>query len=411
VELEFQGIYSDSLGRLAPGELEQMAQKAAVVLLDSFREASAAPPEEGKGRIDPGSWTEVLLGGRTWRTLSACLGGATLRIWTLAAENQVLVAHCRLPAALAPAGGAAAEGVLARLRPTRYAPRWADFMSPQQYEDFLDTVLAWVSQRDLKLELVGSTLCHALDAGCCDLEPLARSLCRLPRARWAEAVSRYLDRHAGGRFRLRLPGDLRRKLGSFATVQGLLTLRLYPGDIEGRELLACREDLEGTVTALVLDLPTGLLPLTLQDVKVWGRPLEDLFETARYNVAARVRPERHQRRPARGIELLLLRGSQPLVASHVLLLKELHRQGLGPRGSLVAVPNRHTVVLCPLEDQDPARAARHVLAAIEEFGRNGAITDSLYWFDAERFHRIPYQQTPEGPRLVLPPSLARAVGA
>jgi hypothetical protein len=222
------------------------------------------------------------------------------------------------------------------------------------------------------------------------------------RQEWARIIAA----HFGGLERSRRDGEeIMRLSEDFARASELLAVRLYPEAglrSIGPDKLVCRRDLEGTLTALVFDMPSTIHTVAAEQAAPWGRSREELLRLGLENVRSRCRPDESEVEIGDGCRIRLISGDSFLTASHALLLAD--RPGCGGRhGALVAVPHRHAVICCPIDGAAVLKAVRLLPPIVRGMEREGpgSISSNLYWHREGRFLNLPYRI--EGQNLVFEP--------
>ena len=180
----------------------------------------------------------------------------------------------------------------------------------------------------------------------------------------------------------------------FAEIESLLSVRLWPDDYLSSlksDKLIYRSDLEGTISAIVLDLPSSVETVCTDEARGWHRSDETLFAIATGNIAQNPLPaaEEHD---LNGLKLFGFLGQSFFVASHALVLHE-HPECLGPHGTLVAVPHRHALLCAPIHDMSVAAGlGQFVSIALGMFKEGpGSITPNVYRYQMGRYLNLPYE--------------------
>lgn len=133
----------------------------------------------------------------------------------------------------------------------------------------------------------------------------------------------------------------------FEIMKPSLAVRLYPedthsGTVEGG---VWRRDFEGVLTVLVYDFPTHVEIVPRSHITAWRKTDEELFELGISNVATGF-PVTVESFPEYGIHFLT---SDEVYVTTLLYRLESFPEVIGRYGSLVSIPDRHTVVILPLE--------------------------------------------------------------
>jgi len=199
--------------------------------------------------------------------------------------------------------------------------------------------------------------------------------------------------------------DLARRIGHLDSVKDLLAVRIWPKSYLDAVSGQCihREDLEGTITVLVFDLPTSIRPVSPKEANVWGKRTEELLQIGLDNVLRTCRPEIDRHDLGDGVGLVSMTGESHFVATHVLMLEH-HSDCLGTYGALIGIPHRHAVLCHPIEDFQSVKAIQTFAIMIQgmEHEGPGSISPRLYWYRDGEFTDIPVEQTEQG-LIVRPP--------
>lgn len=271
-------------------------------------------------------------------------------------------------------------------------PGWAGFFDWEQMEEFLALVSGALTDQGVEHEV------HA-DQGLVELRGedesarllglgnLAQLCRRLPREDWEEAISEHIA-HL-----MRLPdedGELLERLGAdFEEARGYLKLRLFADGLPNEEQLVLRRPMEGVVSVLVYDFPHVIATVPREHVTNWCKFDDELWEIALEAVRGDA-PEREEVEIEEGVSATILAGASFFSATHALLLDE--HMGKGPgRGSLVAIPHRHVVLIHEIRDATVILALDRMarLAAAMHSEGPGSISPTVYWYDRGRFLSLP----------------------
>ncbi|MCB9876820.1 MAG: hypothetical protein H6835_04375 [Planctomycetes bacterium] len=181
--------------------------------------------------------------------------------------------------------------------------------------------------------------------------------------------------------------------GTFAWAIEQLRLRLYPDNMLGADKMVARQDLPGVLTALVADRPSMLVTVSDELFVRWGRSREEVFARALEQTLAHEPVELEWLElPGEPVMRVAFLGGEGLCATAHVLRLEAWPELLGAHGALCAVPNRHSVLVAPIDGASiVALSQRLVGLAVQGCAAGpGSITPSLYWrrpdgrFDVQR---------------------------
>jgi hypothetical protein len=275
-------------------------------------------------------------------------------------------------------------------------PAWANFFTPEQYRCFIDCVAAHFTCQKRRFTL-GDGVVYVEDGKPggkhqLGLLNLAQMCCRNEQKDWAEIVSDHFRTLEKSYCEQKV---LEERIDDFGRVAELLAVRLWP---EGylaeldRDKILHRQELPGTISALVFDLPSSIRNVTPEEIKTWGKSETELFRIGLANVMENCIPDVSEQELGEGITLTLFSDESFFVASHALLLEE-HPECLGTFGTLVGIPHRHVMLAFPIQDARVLQAIHMMIPIIAGMERDGpgSISPLLYWYKNGEYTNLPYR--------------------
>ena len=159
---------------------------------------------------------------------------------------------------------------------------------------------------------------------------------------------------------------------------------------------------DDVVASLELAFDNGVAGVTPEDVARWGRPEVELLERAAKNT-----------RTADGVEIgereiegarCVVALSEGFIAASQALWPDCLVDDLPDEGALVAMPNRHVGLVCPLRGAAVAGAIRALLPWAHDryLAGPGSISPHLYWWTPDRTLLLP-SEVDEGTVRFAPP--------
>ncbi len=165
-----------------------------------------------------------------------------------------------------------------------------------------------------------------------------------------------------------------------------------------------RENLEDTITLLVLDYPSSIEHVIRANAAAWEKTEEELFDRALKNIQETyhrvVVP--YEGHPQAG--MLTLTGDDAFKTSAVLYLEE-YPALQGTHGALVALPDKDTFICKTLEDDIALEVGMQFLVHFTDetyHNSESRITKQIYWYMNGEFTVIPYSIGIERMTYVLP---------
>lgn len=170
------------------------------------------------------------------------------------------------------------------------------------------------------------------------------------------------------------------------------------------EAFYVREDLDDTITILVLDYPASIEHVVRANATDWGKTESELFERALKNLQETyhrvIIP--YEGHPQAG--MLTVSGDDPFKTSTVLYLEE-YPALQGTHGALVALPDKDTFICKTLEDDISLEVGMQFLVHFTDetyHNSESRISKQIYWYFNGEFTVIPYSIGIERMTYVLP---------
>ena len=218
------------------------------------------------------------------------------------------------------------------------------------------------------------------------LRNLAQKCAALPPSHWGQAVNAHFEQiDAVAKEQATLLSDV----GHLESVKDLLAIQIMNAADVPVEQSVHREDLPGTVSILIFDLPQSSRWVMTDEARAWGRPLEELFAIAIENQRAKPRPQANQIQVEPIGSFIAMEGPEPTTATYALTLGEFNKFR-GDHGALVAIPTTRHLFCLPLDHRNVARVAQLLVVSSRRFFREGpaSITDRIFWFHDGKFDEV-----------------------
>jgi hypothetical protein len=278
-------------------------------------------------------------------------------------------------------------------------PDWADFFTGAQFKAFIAVFRAEldrcgaVYRMDAEGGMVQAQIPGQAQVQTLGLLNVAQVCRHNPEDQWPELIARHL------RIVTNVPkrnADINALSGDFDRAREFLKVRVHPEDYTSHlpDSVAYQPVAEGLIAVLVYDFPDSIAGVHPNHVERWRVPMHDLIQLGVRNVRAlgRLTPERIEGADRGWIDVFE-DGENYYAASHALLLHEYYDPE-PELGLLVGIPNRHLMLVRPLDNLDavPAlNAMLHMVPAMYDQGP-GAISPNLYWYRAGTFTLLPAEK-------------------
>jgi len=277
-------------------------------------------------------------------------------------------------------------------RERQRVPEWASFFTPGQYRIFMELVEGYWSEQGRPIDVDDGVVrfvdgpSHSLGLG-----NLSQVCKHCPMDDWPEVVAGHFDRFGNLEAEQE---ELQRKIHDFEEVAPFLAVRLYHDsvldDMEG--LWVYRRDLEGTITALVFDLPNTVRNIKPEEAEGWGRSEDELFRIGLENTLKSYARdwETEQVDLDEDVCLTLVSGEDFFAPTQALVMERMPELS-GTHGALVGIPHRHALLCYPIEDLRVVVAVTRLIPVVMGMHKEGpgSLSPLLYWYREGGFTTLP----------------------
>jgi hypothetical protein len=185
---------------------------------------------------------------------------------------------------------------------------------------------------------------------------------------------------------------------NYETIKKYLSIRIYPVEIVnqrgGTGSMVAKEDLEGTYTLLMLDLPGAFTPVQKPTFDLWKKDASEVFRAAQENINKQQIEKVTQSFDIDGVNVeMTFLGNEDYAASYALDLMNSSPDLVGEWGSVIAVPNKGLVEICEISKGKPLDFVKFIERTKPLIERSynehpQRISDQFFWYYDGRFERI-----------------------
>jgi hypothetical protein len=272
-------------------------------------------------------------------------------------------------------------------------PEWFPFDRPNDHAAFVDLALADLRRRGLEvtyddgLVIVaqqGDGESHQL--GLANLSQICHAS---ERGDWSRVIASHFTSLLSMQGR-----DLDALAADYEQVKPILRVRLMPDESMGGVDLprsVTRAIAPGILAVLVFDFPDSTATVDVDHLAAWPVDADGAMEHALENLVAEPTPM-HDEVDADDAHLTVWYGDSFYVATRALRLAEL--LPAGSKDALIAVPNRHTLVVSPILDAGAVGAMQATYRMAVRLYRDGpgSISDQPYWWHEGTLVQIPHRE-------------------
>lgn len=187
-------------------------------------------------------------------------------------------------------------------------------------------------------------------------------------------------------------------VSKFETVSDYLSIRIYPESFVmqngGADNMIVKTHLEGTLSLLMLDLPSAFTPVQKDVFKLWDKSMEEVFDIAQRNVNKQesVKATESFKVKNSTIEVHFLE-SEDYGASLGLDLENNAPEFLGEWGAVVAIPNKGIINVCKVSKENPVEFVLFIQkfqVVVEQFYQQHSqpVSTDFFWYYKGEFSKI-----------------------
>lgn len=166
--------------------------------------------------------------------------------------------------------------------------------------------------------------------------------------------------------------------------------REYAANLE-KENLLIKEFAEGLVAMLIFDLPESVMNIKPEQIINWGKTVEELFEIGKKNIKknypvnlSEYKVQEHN---------IWFAEANHFFASSIAFDMTDYPQIIGKQGSLISFPNRHNVIIYPINSLDVIGVINHMLYLTSRMYEDGpgSLSDKIYWYNNGQYLNLPHR--------------------
>lgn len=274
-------------------------------------------------------------------------------------------------------------------------PEWAAILG-EEYGAFRVALTAVLAEMNIDVDHdhIDHGVLHTPSAGTMGLNNVVRLCKSAPPERWREVISEHLRRATAKP----VPMD-------FASARPNLRVRITPERLvhANPAHYVMRELGDGLYLTAAIDKPEHVVFVNPTELAAWSVSADEVIEIGLDNTRAEPALEREDVEIDGGASVSVLFGDSYFAASHLLFLDRYLK--IGEPGVLVAVPDRHSIAVLPLDDKRSLASLGPLvtLAHMRFHEQPGAITDQLYWRRGDRYVKIACGVRDDNSPWVAPP--------
>ena len=283
-------------------------------------------------------------------------------------------------------------------------PDWAPFFTPEEYAVFIKSVNDYFIKLNIQYEINDG----AISVGENDFGFKFLGLQNIAQMCKQNKINRYgavVKDHFETMIRIhKFDNEFNKIISDFEKIEKYIAVRLYDTgytvNLEEENFIK-KDFAEDIVAMLVFDLPESVINIKPDQTKAWGKTMEELFETGIRNTRKNYSVALSENKVNEN--MIWFAEADHFFASGFVFDIKNYPQVIGSFGSLVSIPNRHTVIIYPIQNLEVMGALNDVLYLTTRMHEDGpgSITDKLYWYKGSEMINLPHRK--ENGKLIFSP--------
>ncbi len=293
----------------------------------------------------------------------------------------------------------------------REVPEWANFFNKKEYNLFINYVEKYFKSKNIKIKIEDGVVYPEkndfnLD-GFYGLLNLAQDCKQDDSKLWQEIINSHYEKLIES---AKFDKQLREDICDFNKVKQYLGVRIYSKDyidnvidIKGENSIILKYIADDLVEMLIFDQPSATTNVKPEDIQKWNKSEDELFEIGFNNIKEKYPLEIKQEDMVKGQKLWTILSEQVFTAN-ILLDKPLLSKYIGSKGAIIGVPDRHMLLIYPIENSDVQKVIFPLIYTISNMFKDGpwSISDKMYWYHDGKMTDLPYEIVNDAPQFNPP---------
>ena len=277
-------------------------------------------------------------------------------------------------------------------------PNWANFFTQKEYDRFLKLLDSYLVKRNISYTY-GNGVIHIdeehFGAEKLGLLNLAQICKHSKQVRWRKVIAAHFDELRQASI---FQNEFDKNIHDFSYVSPYIGVRLYHNNYMSHiedGLTIGHQLTEDIFALLVFDFPHSIVNVRPEQTIQWNKYNEELFDIGLSNIRSKYNFNTSEQKIG-DITIHTLEDRHFFVPNVAFDLRN-RPDLLGSKGSLIGIPNRHCIIIYPIENLEVITAINQIIPIIyrlEEQGP-GSISANIFWFQDDEFITLPYKLAEE----------------
>ena len=291
--------------------------------------------------------------------------------------------------------------------PTNEVPAWASFFTAKEYSVFMKHVDSYFHKLNVEYIIEDGAVSvgeNSYGFALLGLHNIAQMCKQADLKNYGDLIAD----HFNSMSRINLfQKEFDDMAADFEKVGKYIAVRLFDTEYVSHleeENRVTRNFAEDIVAMLVFDQPDSIVNIKPEQIVPWGKTVDELFEIGRGNVKNSY-PVNVKEEKVGDHMIWFVMADHSYVSSFVFDIAD-YPQVVGSYGSLVSIPNRHTVLAYPIDSLEVLGALNGMLYLTSRMYEDGpgSITDKLYWYKDGQIINLPHRRE-DGKLIFAPPQI------
>ncbi|WP_440132981.1 hypothetical protein [Chitinophaga sancti] len=273
-----------------------------------------------------------------------------------------------------------------------------DYFTPEEYSQFMTLLDEYLGAQEIVYTVDDHILTVSTDrygSSRLGIINLVQACKQMPADEWREHIQLHFEQLEQSHNYMQ---EFSASAHEYDKIKDLLGVRLYHNsfldNVEENTTLT-KQVTEDIMAMLVFDLPNAVMSVDGEYPEIWNKTNDELFTTGIANIKNKY--ELVPQQQELGDKKCWSIHNEHLYSPNVLLDMDNYPEIIGTYGTILAVPNRHLVLLYPIESMEVIEIVNMFTRIVPHMNLQGpgSISPCIYWHYNDVFTNIPFEGNDE----------------
>ncbi|SFW73654.1 hypothetical protein [Chitinophaga sancti] len=273
-----------------------------------------------------------------------------------------------------------------------------DYFTPEEYSQFMTLLDEYLGAQEIVYTVDDHILTVSTDrygSSRLGIINLVQACKQMPADEWREHIQLHFEQLEQSHNYMQ---EFSARAHEYDKIKDLLGVRLYHNsfldNVEENTTLT-KQVTEDIMAMLVFDLPNAVMSVDGEYPEIWNKTIDELFTTGIANIKNKYElvPQQQELGDKKRWSI----HNEHLYSPNVLLDMDNYPEIIGTYGTILAVPNRHLVLLYPIESMEVIEIVNMFTRIVPHMNLQGpgSISPCIYWHYNDVFTNIPFEGNDE----------------